>query len=91
MKNEQHLNLKAEGRELSKKSILVLNYLKKHESKLKLRWMYGIQVYKVVKGKKELSYPVVNEDTFCEILKFLEEHSGEYAKTLFYKLRVGGF
>ncbi len=72
--------------EISSKSMNVLNYLKKHNCSIKMSWSYGIQVYRVVKDGKELSYPRINEDIFCDILKDLKGE-GDYQKGMIYNYR----
>jgi hypothetical protein len=77
--------LKIEEPVISRNALIVLNYLKKHSCHIIMRWNYGIQVYKVVKDGKELSYPRINEDTWCEILHRLYGE-GDYQKCMVFRL-----
>jgi hypothetical protein len=64
----------------------VLHYLKKHNCNLIMKWSYGIQQYRVYKEGKELNYPRVNEDIYCEIRNELQIISG-YGSGRMYSLR----
>jgi hypothetical protein len=69
--------------ELTKSASLVLNYIKKHNCCIRMRWSYGIQIHRVWKDEKELAYPFINEDTWCEISDYFER-DGDYQQTHFY-------
>ena len=75
------------NQQLSKGAKLVLNYLKKNDLNVQMRWSYGIQVHRVIKDGKELSYPRINEDISCEISPYLEAIAGTHQTGLTYKLK----
>lgn len=68
------------------KSQRVLNYLKKHNCNLIKKWNYGIQQYRVYKDGKELNYPRVNEDVYCEIRSEIQIISG-YGSGMMFSLK----
>lgn len=70
---------------VSSSALRVLNYVKKHNCRIRMRWYCGIQVHKVWKADKELSYPHINEDIWCEISKYFKRN-GDYQHTHFYDL-----
>lgn len=69
----------------SHNALRVLNYVKKHNSRIRARWYCGISIYRVWKDEKELSYPTINEETWCEISHLFKQY-GDYQQTHFYNL-----
>lgn len=70
---------------ISSDSLRVLNYVKKYNCRIRMRWYCGAQVHKVWKDNRELSYPHLNEEIWCEISKhFMRD--GDYQHTHFYDL-----
>lgn len=75
---------------VSTMSLRVLNYVKKHNCRIRMRWYCGIQVHRVWKDDKELSYPHINEEIWFEISKFFKQY-GYYSRTHFYNLTKKSF
>ncbi len=71
--------------DVSSSALRVINYIKKHNCRIRMRWYCGIQVHKVWKDDKELSYPHINEDIWCEISEYFKQ-DGDYQHTHFYDL-----
>lgn len=74
------------SKELSKRATIVLNYLKKHNAKIVMKWNCGIQIYKVLKDYKEVNYPRINEDIWCEVSDLFYEE-GDYQIKMLYSLK----
>lgn len=71
----------------SLKALRVLNYIKKNNCRVRMRWFCGIQIHRVWKDEKEHSYPMINEDIWYEI-SHLFKRNGEYQQTHFYDLQI---
>jgi hypothetical protein len=69
-----------------KDGILVLNYIKKHKCRIRLRWYCSVRVCRVWKDDRELLYPRLNEDIWCEISAYFDRE-GNYQHTHFYTLK----
>jgi hypothetical protein len=74
------------GKELSKNAKLVINYMKKHNCNIIMKWSYGVQIHRILKNNSEKRYPRINEETYCEIRKYINPDSDDYQNGLTYSL-----